>query len=442
MRRLLCVTAVGVVLAGPVAVTAASQASATPGSTSEPVRAHARTHLLGVRALTVRGHGAVDVDLAVSHASADSGASQDRRAAASAANLDVRADGQDVLGPTEVNQHALPNNPRPATRGLDLTGTPLAALVQARLLTGSALAHWSDSAGPCAGDPISSGVTTAADLSLLNASLLPRLPQLTALPAGLGQHSAVSLPGTVQATSSVALRDVPGQSGRAVVATSTLNLADLTLFDGTASEIRVRVLSRPTLTATSTGEAAGSGVHYEAPVLEVARGGRVLGRITATRPMNVPLVGDLPQHLDLGAVELSLGRFHQQRQGAEVSGSAALLDVRVLTAAGGQAVLEAVVGEQEVSALAPAGGVRCEGPGNPGGPGGPGTPGQPGGHGDNGVSGPAPTSGGRELAMTNAAYNPVPYILVGGLLLLVGSVLVAAVPHWRRGSTGTTASDA
>lgn len=444
MRRLLCVMAVGAVLAGPVAVTVASQATATPGSTREPVRAHAQTTLLGVRALTglVKGHDALDVNLAVSHASADSSAAQDRRATASAANFSVGVNGQDLLAPTQVIQHALPDNPQATTKGLDLTGTPLSDLVQARLLRGSALAHWSDSAGPCAGDLISSGTTTAADLSLLNASLLSGLPKLTALPAGFGQRPVAALPGTVQATSVVSLRDVSGRSGKAVVATSTLNLADLILFGGTPSEIRIKVLSRPTLTATSTGEAGSSTVTYIAPVLQVSRAGRVLGQINATTPMNVPLVGDLPQRLDLRAVQLSIGQFHQDKQGAAVRGSAALLDLKVLPAAGHGTALEVAVGEQEVSALAPAGGVQCESSGNPGQPGGPGTPGQPSGSGHQGSAAPAPTPTPTkgQLAMTNAAYNPIPYILIGGALLLVGSVLVAAVPRRlrRRGATAGT----
>ncbi|HEX5494411.1 MAG TPA: hypothetical protein VFX70_07575 [Mycobacteriales bacterium] len=412
------------------------------------MRAHASTTLLGARALTglVRGHDALDVNVAVADADVDSAGPASRRSSAGAANFDIAAGGDRLPNRTLVHQQAAPDHPRPTTAGLDLTHTPLAPLVRARLLNGSAQARWSDHTGPCVTQPTSRAVTTAADLTLLDAGL-----------AGPSSRSLLALPGTVRAISAIALRAMPGQAGRAVVATSTLRVADLTLFAGSPAELEVRVVSDPTLTVTSTGDAAHSTVTYRSPVLAVLRGGHSLGRIDARHPtLTIPLLAGLPNPLNLGAVRLALGQLAVHRQGAAVTGRAALLDVRLLPAGKHGAAAEVVVGDQAASASAPAGGVDCApdgpgnpgNPGNPGSPGNPGTPGSPGSPGNPGGSGnppggpAAPSQPGAQaapvrdqtgrLASTNAAYNPIPYVAAGGAMLLFGCIMVAAIPRRRQ----------
>ncbi|HEY9474140.1 MAG TPA: hypothetical protein VIS06_09855, partial [Mycobacteriales bacterium] len=439
-----------------------------PGSAHEPVRAHASTTLLGARALTglSKRHDALDVDLAVANARVDSTAPSGRRSTADAANFRIAVGGHNLPVPTMVSQYAGPDHAHPVTADLDLTHTALAPVVRAKLLQGSAQARWNGTGTPPAGQPLSRSTTTVADLTLLGAGVTHRLAAPANLLAGFDHRALVTLPGTVRSTAQVSLRDVPGRSGKAVVATSTLRIAKLTIFAGSSSELQVKVVADPTLTAISTGDPAGSKVSYRAPILEVFHAGHSLGRLDARHPsLNVPLVAGLPRQLNLGAVRLTLGKLGVHRKGASVSGTAALLDVKVLPVGRDAAAAELTVGGQAASALAPVGGVAYPTPpgnpgnpgepgnpgnppgqpGGPGGPGGPGNPpGQPGGPGvPGGPGGPGqsgPPAGHVQpvhnqtgpLASTNAAYNPMPIFVIGGALLLVGSVLVAAVPRRRR----------
>ena len=476
MRKFLYAVTAASVLAGPVAVAVAPSAGAAPGSAHEAVRADASATLLGARALTglSQRHDALDVNLAVAHAGADSTAPSTRRSTADAANFRITVGGHHLPLPTVVSQHAGSDHAHPTTADLDLSHTPLAPAVRARLLQGSAQARWNGTAAPPAGQPISRSSTTAADLTLLGAGMKHGLTAPDHLLTGFTRQALVTLPGTVRSTAQVSLRDVPGRSGRAVVATSTVRIAKLSVFAGSSSEIQVRVVADPVLTAVSTGHPGSSTVNYRAPILEVRHSGHTLGRLDARHPsMDVPLVHGLPRQLNLGAVRLSLGKLATHRRGAAVSGTAALLDVKVLPVGHDAAAAELTVGSQAASALAPTDGVNPTPPGNPGNPGNPGEPGnpgnpgnpggpgnppghpggpgappaQPGGPGDHGGSGQSGPGAGDvhqvhnqtgPLASTNAAYNPLPIFLIGGALLLVGSVLVAAVPRRMRRRRGTT----
>lgn len=441
MRRLLSVAAVSAIAAAPVlAVSTATPASAEPSR--EPVKAVANTTQLSVRALTglVQGHDAVDLNFAVAQASADSSATKKSTAAAS--NFTASVGGNQLPNPTTVTQSAPPDNATHAETGLDLSRPPLNSIVRAQLLTGSAQARWSDAEGACGGSSLSRSITTAANLAVDKGQLGNLLPSVTNL---LGNGAVLSMPGTVRSTSEITLRSQPNGT-RAVVAESRMQAADVFLFFGTSMQIEAKVISQPTLTAISTGDAATSTATYSAPVLEIIQGGRSLGRLDARNPtMNVPLLSGLPRQLNLSAVKLSIGSFAQAKNpDSGISAHAALLDVKLLPLGGGAAA-QIVAGEQHVGALAPAGGVDCaalsggsNGSDEQNTGGSDGQAGTPGADDGTGTEVDAAAQGRPdaaqlvdELAMTDAAYNPLPYISTGGLLLLFGSVLVAAVPRRR-----------
>ncbi|HVK20114.1 MAG TPA: hypothetical protein VM677_02015 [Actinokineospora sp.] len=278
-----------------------------------------------------------------------------------------------------------------------------------------------------------------------------------------GKGSLVSLPNTLSARSVVRLVDIPGSKNKAVQSTSTLQVAALKLLAGTPFELSINVVSQPTLQVTSTGDKATSTVKYTAPILEVVQGGKSLGKLDAANPKldipigiplpgapaipgadKLPIIGGLLgngqglqdalskglQKLDLGVLRLSVASLQQKGEdstqpfkGYQLGATARMLDLQVLpTDALGlpnlpSALAQISLGEQVARAFAPTGGVIC------------GTatqsPQQP----------PAPMPQGKstpQLAYTNAAYQSVPMFWAGTAMLLVGVVLVAALPRRPR----------
>ncbi|MCG8919852.1 hypothetical protein L6E12_29190 [Actinokineospora sp. PR83] len=283
-----------------------------------------------------------------------------------------------------------------------------------------------------------------------------------------GGGSVLSLPNTLSARSAVKLVDIPGSPNKAVQSTSTLQVAALKLLSGTPFEISINVVSQPTLQVTSTGDAATSTVQYTAPVLEVTQGGKSLGKLDAANPkldipISLPLPGaaDLPgladlgklpiignllgdgsplqdalskglQKLDLGVLRLAVAGLNQTGEAAtqpfkgyQLGATARMVDLQVLpTEALGlpnlpSALAQVSLGEQVARAYAPEGGVVCGTASAPQAP-------------------PAPTPQGSAtppLAYTNAAYHSVPLFWTGTAMLLLGVVLVAALPTRRRKTT-------
>jgi hypothetical protein len=187
-------------------------------------------------------------------------------------------------------------------------------------------------------------------------------------------------------------------------------------------------------------------------VLAVEQGGRVLGQLDAANPRldipvgiplapgapSLPIVGDLLangqkvtqalQRLDLGVIRLGVAQLDQRGTamttpfaGFQLGATARMLDVQVLpTQALGlpnlpSALAQVALGEQVARAYAPTGGVVCR------------TSEQP-------VPPPTPKPQGRppvELAYTTMAYKTIPMFWAGTAMLLVGVVLVAALPTLR-----------
>lgn len=197
--------------------------------------------------------------------------------------------------PGSLAQTALPDHEQPTTSELSPPSSPASKLLDPGLVEGSVHARWDKRLGPCV-QPIANAETSLADVSAVN--VLPALPsgrgELTSLLSGSGDPtkpdtantgtlaeqlgsmagplsrlggllngrteadgdagSLLSVPGAIRAHSDVRLVDVPEQDGKAVKSTSRFRIAGLRLFSGTQQEIRIDVVSEPTLTATSTGK--------------------------------------------------------------------------------------------------------------------------------------------------------------------------------------------
>jgi hypothetical protein len=277
-----------------------------------------------------------------------------------------------------------------------------------------------------------------------------------------GAGSLISLPNTLSTRSNVQLIDIPGSKNKAVQSTSTLQVASLNLLGGTPFAMSINVVSQPTLQVTSTGDAKTSTVKYTAPVLQVKQGDKVLYTLDAAHPTfdvpvaiplpglssqlpdnlkNLPLIGDLvnalPKNsplipdagqlgqlkLDIGVLRLTIAGLQQKAQdmtepfkGHQLAATARMLDLQVLpTQALGlpglpSSLAEVSLGEQVARAAAPEGGVVC------------GTAGTP--------APPAPPQASPPLAYTSA-YQAIPMFWTGAAMLLIGVIIVAAMPAHR-----------
>lgn len=290
---------------------------------------------------------------------------------------------------------------------------------------------------------------------------LSSLAGLLATPANASQPGAgslVSLPNTLASRSVVQLVNIPGSATKAVQAISTMRAASIQLLAGTAMEISLNVVSQPTLTVTSTGEPSTSSVNYTAPVIQIVQGGKVLFTLDAAHPTqdipigiplanvpnaaNLPVIGSLLPNgqplvtstipvVDIGVLRLSIAQLNQSEQswtagrngapftGYQLGASARLLDLQVLpTAALGMpglpaALAELSFGEQLARAYAPTGGVQCGSAQMAG-----------------TAAAPNPAAP-AALAYTTAAYQTVPLFWTATGLILVGAIMVSALPRPR-----------
>ena len=399
----------------------------------------------------------VGLGLAVARANSSAYLGQERSVAESSP-FGFAVGGSSPALPGTLSQTALPDHEVPSTEALTTPGSPSDRFVELGLLEGSAHARWDRQLGPCV-DPIADTKTSLASVSAINA--LPAMPdqkseqlntpaplsQLGGLlngkePAADGNGSLLSVPDTISARSTIRLVDVPGQEGKAVRSTSQMQLASIQLLAGTPQELRIDVVSAPTLTATSTGDAETSSLDYTAPVLRVSQGGEELGVLDIANPQldipidmptapeapEMPVIGELGDGaLNLGVLRLSIGELQDQSEGTEVQGLARLFNLKLLS---GEAIgiptslAEVSFGEQAVKAGAPEGGVHCDQPDAA-------APVVPAGNepakdvpARNETTPDVPT-----LALTSGAYSAVPLFWTGAGLLLIGSVLVAALPR-------------
>lgn len=422
------------------------------------------------------------------------------RSIAQAAPGGIAIQGSSPQAPGALAQTASPDNEQPIHSGLSLPETPLDTLIKASALQGQVHARWSDTLGPCVGTISDASTEVASLSLLNAIPTLPSTPDLTGVfdapnldakadqaiidglkqltgplstlggvlaggssPKADGTGSLLSLPNTLAARSTVRLVDIPGSANKAVQSTSTMQVAALKLLAGTPFEIQLKVVSQPTLQVTSTGDEKTSTVKYTAPVLEVVQGGKSLGKLDMANPTldvpigiplpgvpgaeQLPIIGDLlangqkvadaiskgMQKLDLGVLRLGVAQLDQRGmamtdpfQGFQLGATARMLDLQVLpTQALGlpnlpSALAQVSLGEQIARAYAPAGGVVCRASDQPAPP-------------------PAPEPQGkapRGLAYTTVAYQTIPMFWTGTAMLLLGVVLVAAIPTLRTQRVG------
>ncbi len=353
-------------------------------------------------------------------------------------------EGNEPQAPGCLDQTASPGNAQGITGGLNAPSNPLLDL---GVLNGQVHANWSDTLGPCVGT-IADSSTSLASASLLNVIPTTGLPSLSngssinslldlsklnpgqqsalqsdqsngfggitgtlsslggLLPAG-GSGSLVSLPNTLSTRSVVSLVDIPGSGHKAVRAVSTMQVAGVKLLAGTPYKLDLNVVSQPTLTVTSTGDASTSSISYTAPVIQVVQGGKTLYTMDAANPTqdipigiplpniastlpdalkNLPVVGLLPGSnasqtsaatIDIGVLRLSVAGLNQSKQalvggqngapftGYQLGATANMLDLQVLPTAAlnmpnlPTALATVSLGQQVARAYAPAGGVVC-----------------------------------------------------------------------------------
>ncbi|SFW59204.1 hypothetical protein [Amycolatopsis australiensis] len=285
-----------------------------------------------------------------------------------------------------------------------------------------------------------------------------------------GTGSLLSLPNTLSSRSQVKLVDIPGSQNKAVQSTSTLQAADIEVLKGTPLALSIKVASQPTLTVTSTGDAKTSKVEYTAPVLTIEAAGKTLYTLDAAHPTkdipiglplkglsdqfgqvnDIPVVGGLVSTLtngiqqvgntagtvlDLGVLRLSIAGLDQKSaqmttpfKGFQLGASARLFDLQLLPTTKLKSLLpddqaknlpsslaQLSLGEQVARAYAPTDGVVC------------GTTSTPPAGGGEAPKGPV-----KNLAYTGGAYDTVPLFWTGTAMLLLGVVMVAAMPGTRR----------
>src|SRR5439155_169566 len=163
------------------------------------------------------------------------------------------------------------------------------------------------------------------------------------LPGGSGTGT-LRLAGSPSSGADVSLSTRDGHLASS--ATARVGLADLRLFDGSGSPVRVKVLSQPQLSAVAGGTVARSAVRYTAPVYEVTGPAGTTRRLDAAgQRIDIPLPASVPR--------LSIGTVTRHVTATAVTAEAATLRVQLF--AGGTAApsLDLGVGVLQVSANAP-----------------------------------------------------------------------------------------
>ncbi|HEY3464876.1 MAG TPA: hypothetical protein VGL47_07060 [Amycolatopsis sp.] len=418
------------------------------------------------------------------------------KAIAQASPFGLSVGGNAPQTPGSVVQTALPDNPQPISGGLNAPSNPLlnvgllngSAHARWSETLGPCVDTIADASTSVASLSLLNVIPSMPNLGLdaLKPKLDPGslakgfdltkgLQSLGGLLQGGGQTAAngtgslLSLPNTLSSRSQVKLVDIPGSKNKAVQSTSTLQAADIEILKGTPLALSVKVVSQPTLKVTSTGDAKTSKVDYTAPVLSIQAAGKTLYTLDAAHPTkdipiglplaglsdqfgqvdDIPVVGGLVSTLtkgvqqvgnttgtvlDLGVLRLSIAGLDQKSanmttpfKGFQLGASARMFDLQLLPTTKLKSLLpddqaknlpsslaQLSLGEQVARAYAPTGGVVC------------GTASTP------PAGGQAPKGPTKNLAYTGGAYDTVPLFWTGTAMLLLGVVMVAAMPGTRR----------
>jgi hypothetical protein len=444
---------------------------------------------------TLPKQSALEAGMGLSSASANSDAYLSyEKAVAQASPFGLSVGGNAPQTPGSVVQTALPDNPQQISGGLNAPSNPLlnvgllngTAHARWSPTLGPCVDTIADASTSVASLSLLNVVPSLPNLGLDKLALDPGtlakgfdltkgLQSLGGLLQGGGQTAAngtgslLSLPNTLSSRSQVKLVDLPGSKNKAVQSTSTVQGADIEILKGTPLALSIKVASQPTLKVTSTGDAKTSKVEYTAPVLTIEAGGKVLYTLDAAHPTkdipiglplaglsdqfgqlnDIPVVGGLVSTLtkgvqqvgntagtvlDLGVLRLSIAGLDQKSaamttpfKGFQLGASARMFDLQLLPTTKLKSLLPAdqqknlpsslaqlSLGEQIARAYAPTGGVVC------------GTATTP------PAGGAAPKGPVKNLAYTGGAYDTVPLFWSGTAMLLLGVVMVAAMPGTRR----------
>jgi hypothetical protein len=454
---------------------------------------------------TLPKQSALEAGMGLSSASANSDAYLSyEKAVAQASPFGLSVGGNAPQTPGSVVQTALPDNPQQISGGLNAPSNPLlnvgllngTAHARWSPTLGPCVDTIADASTSVASLSLLNVIPSLPNLGLDKLALDPGtlakgfdltkgLQSLGGLLQGGGQTAAngtgslLSLPNTLSSRSQVKLVDIPGSKNKAVQSTSTVQGADIEILKGTPLALSIKVASQPTLKVTSTGDAKTSKVEYTAPVLTIEAGGKVLYTLDAAHPTkdipiglplaglsdqfgqlnDIPVVGGLVSTLtkgvqqvgntagtvlDLGVLRLSIAGLDQKSaamttpfKGFQLGASARMFDLQLLPTTKLKSLLPAdqqknlpsslaqlSLGEQIARAYAPTDGVVCGTKTTP----------PP-------AGGEAPKGPVKNLAYTGGAYDTVPLFWSGTAMLLLGVVMVAAMPGTRRRPLGVAVEE-
>ncbi|MFB9316578.1 LPXTG cell wall anchor domain-containing protein [Cryptosporangium minutisporangium] len=149
---------------------------------------------------------------------------------------------------------------------------------------------------------------------------------------------------------------VPGQPTLGMRSTARAELTAITLFRGAPTELTVRFLTAPSLVAVAAGTDR-TDVRYRPPVVAVtATHGRSYRLDSVGETIEVPLAG--PGCCDGGGLlRISLGAVRERTGHTSVDATASAVRLQVLGADGAGRLLDATVGDLDVSARVPMGGL-------------------------------------------------------------------------------------
>jgi hypothetical protein len=294
-----------------------------------------------------------------------------------------------------VSQSAPPDNAAPKTSALFTF--PANPLIQGQILPASAHARWNDAiACPSGPVDIAKSEATVASLEALTtkqaASLPVSIPGAAALPVGAGV-TLVDVDKLLSSSTKSSLVKVEGQKGLGVSSTAAIDLADMTLFDGTQAKTRIQVVSQPKLTATAAGTEGKSSVDFEAPVLQITDPQGNVHRLDApSKSVTIGMeslsqlpggvqgalqqvgkaapVGALPKLSALPGLnaekaylaKISIGQVDGVvKEANKAAGKLTMLKIELLSPNGNDPLSTVTLGEVKAETTAPAGGVVCGG---------------------------------------------------------------------------------
>ncbi len=392
-----------------VAIVAASVGIAAPAS-ANPAPAYSAASsatLVHVDVLSGTALGALNgaslADVKVSHAASGVNSAGSPQSRSEAAILKAALAGNTVLElpKNSIAQTAAPDNP--AATELDVLALDL-GLLKVGVGELKSSARWNDGTAKPTG-PVQLTNSAAGIASVV---AIPGVGLPVAVPA-VGASVLETKVG--YSHSKTGIVEVNGQDGLGVRALARTSLLDLTLFKGTAQEIRIEVISPPTLTATATGTDKSS-VTYSSPLVKITAAGQSKTLDTPDKVFEIPLAGLAPglpalpnvtkaapalpavpgapdvQGLLCGLLpcdaaggagiapaapakkgaallRLSLGHLDKTVTPTSVSGEAATLRLEVLDIPGTGKLLDVAIGELKASATAPAGGIVPDGSPSP-----------------------------------------------------------------------------